>query len=39
MEIGHAARVTAVYKNLPKLREQVIELSKELAQLKKRLEE
>lgn len=39
MEIGHAARVTAVYKNLPKLREQVIELAKELAQLKKKLEE
>lgn len=39
MEIGHAARVTAVYKNLPKLREQVIELTKELAQLKKKLEE
>lgn len=39
MEIGQAARVTAVYRNLPQLREQVIDLAKQVAQIKKKLEE
>lgn len=39
MEIGQAARVTAVYRNLPQLREQVIDLTKQVAQIKKKLEE
>ncbi|HEY3372186.1 MAG TPA: UDP-3-O-(3-hydroxymyristoyl)glucosamine N-acyltransferase [Prolixibacteraceae bacterium] len=39
MEIGQAARVTAVYRNLPKLREQVLDLAKQVAQIKKQLEE
>jgi len=39
MEIGHAARVAAVYRNLPQLREQVLDLAKQLAQIKKQLEE
>ena len=39
MEIGHAARVTAVYKNLPQLREQVLDLAKQVAQIKKQMEE
>ena len=39
MEIGHAARVTAVYRNLPSLRDQIIDLAKEVAQIKKKMEE
>ncbi len=39
MEIGQAARVTAVYRNLPRLREQVIDLAKQIAQIKIKLEE
>ena len=39
MEIGRAARVTAVYRNLPQLREQVLDLAKQVAQIKKKLEE
>ena len=39
MEIGQAARVTAVYRNLPQLREQVLNLAKQVAQIKKQLEE
>ncbi|HAH23211.1 MAG TPA: UDP-3-O-(3-hydroxymyristoyl)glucosamine N-acyltransferase [Prolixibacteraceae bacterium] len=39
MEIGQAARVTAVYRNLPKLREQVLDLAKQVAQIKKQMEE
>ena len=39
MEIGHAARVTAVYRNLPQLREQVLDLAKQLVQIKKQMEE
>jgi len=39
MEIGYAARVTAVYRNLPKLRDQVFDLAKQVAQIKKQMEE
>ena len=39
MEISHAARVTAVYRNLPQLREQVLDLVKQVVQIKKQLEE
>jgi UDP-3-O-[3-hydroxymyristoyl] glucosamine N-acyltransferase len=39
MEIGQAARVTAVYRNLPKLRDQVLDLAKQVAQINKKLEE
>lgn len=39
MEIGQAARVTAVYRNLPQLREQVLGLAKQVAEIKKKLEE
>lgn len=39
MEIGQAARVTAVYRNLPQLREQVLQLAKQVAQIKIQLEE
>lgn len=39
MEIGQAARVAAVYRNLPQLREQVLDLTKQLVQIKKQLEE
>ena len=39
MEIGRAARVTVIYRNLPQLREQVINLEKQVAQIKKKLEE
>jgi len=39
MEIGQAARVTAVYRNLPQLREQVLDLAKQVVQIKKQMEE
>jgi len=39
MEIGRAARVVAVYRNLPQLREQVLDLAKQVTQIKKQLEE
>jgi len=39
MDIAQAAKVFAVYRNLPQLREQVIDLQKQIAQLKTRLEE
>jgi UDP-3-O-[3-hydroxymyristoyl] glucosamine N-acyltransferase len=39
MEIGQAAKVFAITRNLPQLREQVIELAKQLAQIKIKLEE
>lgn len=39
MEIAHAAKVAAVYRNLPQLREQVIDLSRQLAQIKTKLED
>lgn len=39
MEIGRAARVTVIYRNLPQLREQVMNLEKQVAQIKKKLEE
>lgn len=39
MDIARAAKVFAVYRNLPQLREQVIEMGKQLAQIKTKLEE
>jgi UDP-3-O-[3-hydroxymyristoyl] glucosamine N-acyltransferase len=39
MEIAQAAKVAAVYRNLPQLREQVIDLSRQIAQLKIKLED
>jgi len=39
MDIAQAAKVTVVYRNLPALREQVIDLAKQVAQIKLRLEE
>ena len=39
MEIAQAAKVFAIYRNLPQLREQVLDLGKQVAQLKKKLEE
>jgi len=39
MEISHAAKVFAVTRNLPQLREQVIDLAKQLAQLKAKIGE
>ena len=39
MEISQAAKVFAIYRNLPQLREQVIDLGKQVAQIKSKLEE
>ncbi len=39
MEIEQAAKVAAVYRNLPQLREQVIDLAKKVAQIQIKLEE
>jgi UDP-3-O-[3-hydroxymyristoyl] glucosamine N-acyltransferase len=39
MDISQAARVTAVYRNLPQLREQVMGLAKQVNEIKKKLEE
>lgn len=39
MDISQAARVTAVYRNLPQLRDQVLDLIKQVAQIKIKLEE
>lgn len=39
MDIAQAAKVFAVYRNLPQLREQVIDLQKQMAQMKTKLEE
>lgn len=39
MDIAQAAKVTVVYRNLPALREQVLDLVKQVAQIKTRLEE
>ncbi len=39
MDIGQASRVIAVYRNLPKLREQVLNLEKQIDQIKIKLEE
>ena len=39
MDIARAAKVFAIYRNLPQLREQVIEMGKQLAQIKTKLEE
>ncbi len=39
MEIAQAAKVFAIYRNLPQLREQVIDLGKQVAQIKSKLEE
>lgn len=38
MDIAQAAKVTVVYRNLPALREQVLNLEKQVAQLKTKLE-
>ncbi len=39
MDIAQAAKVTVVYRNLPALREQVLDLAKQVAQIKSKLEE
>ncbi len=39
MDIAQAAKVFAIYRNLPQLREQVIYLGKQVAQIKTKLEE
>ena len=39
MEIAHAAKVIAITRNLPKLREQVIDLAKQLALIKSKIGE
>ncbi len=39
MDIEQAAKVTVVYRNLPQLREQVLDLIKQVAQIKTKLEE
>jgi UDP-3-O-[3-hydroxymyristoyl] glucosamine N-acyltransferase len=39
MDIVQAAKVFAIYRNLPDLREQVIDLGRQVAQIKKKLEE
>jgi UDP-3-O-[3-hydroxymyristoyl] glucosamine N-acyltransferase len=39
MDIAQAAKVTVVYRNLPALREQVLDLAKQVAQIKIKLEE
>lgn len=39
MEFAHAAKVAAVFRNLPQLREQVIDLARQVAKIKSQLEE
>ena len=39
MDIAKAAKVTVVYRNLPQLREQIIDLAKQVAQIKTKLGE
>jgi UDP-3-O-[3-hydroxymyristoyl] glucosamine N-acyltransferase len=39
MDIAQAAKVFAIYRNLPSLRDQVIELQKQVKQLANKLEE
>jgi UDP-3-O-[3-hydroxymyristoyl] glucosamine N-acyltransferase len=39
MEIAQAAKVFAIFRNLPTLREQVIDMGKQIAQIKTKLEE
>lgn len=39
MDIAQAAKVFAIFRNLPQLREQVIDLAKQVAELKTKLEE
>lgn len=39
MDIARAAKVAVVYRNLPQLRDQVLDLEKEVSQIKKKLEE
>jgi len=39
MDIAQAAKVFAIFRNLPTLREQVIDLGKQIAQIKIKLEE
>jgi UDP-3-O-[3-hydroxymyristoyl] glucosamine N-acyltransferase len=39
MDLAQAAKVFAIFRNLPQLREQVINISKQIAQIKKQLED
>jgi len=39
MEFAQAAKVAAIFRNLPQLREQVIDLGRQIAQIKKKLED
>jgi UDP-3-O-[3-hydroxymyristoyl] glucosamine N-acyltransferase len=39
MEIAQAAKVFAIYRNLPQLRDQLIDLGRQVAQIKTKLEE
>jgi len=39
MDIAQAAKVFAIFRNLPALREQVIDMGKQIAQIKTKLEE
>ena len=39
MDIAHAAKVFAIYRNLPQLREQVIKIEKQIAEIKTKIEE
>ena len=39
MEFAHAAKVAAIFRNLPQLREQVIDLARQIAQIKTKLED
>ncbi|HAQ20720.1 MAG TPA: UDP-3-O-(3-hydroxymyristoyl)glucosamine N-acyltransferase [Prolixibacteraceae bacterium] len=39
MEFAHAAKVAAIFRNLPQLREQVIDLARQITQIKKKLED
>jgi UDP-3-O-[3-hydroxymyristoyl] glucosamine N-acyltransferase len=39
MEFAHAAKVAAIFRNLPQLREQVIDLARQITQIKTKLED
>jgi UDP-3-O-[3-hydroxymyristoyl] glucosamine N-acyltransferase len=39
MDIAQAAKVFAVYRNLPQLRQQVIDLSRQVTEIKTKLED
>jgi UDP-3-O-[3-hydroxymyristoyl] glucosamine N-acyltransferase len=39
MEFAQAAKVAAIFRNLPQLREQVIDLARQIAQIKKKIED